>query len=146
MYMYMYMYGMTYTVIHVHYNFPRVTKLGGVAISDGEKEAILNARKEAQCLYQQVGTIMMKTFCFDDPVPIPCNSVIVELPHLLTSTITQIQSVFVGEPEEKLTNTLIIIPSSTPIITMHGVGAIRPSIGLCKLPGKLSYSYEVKRG
>ena len=65
---------------------PRVTKLGGEAISDKEKEAILNARQEAQRLYQQVGSSPYAfTFLFDDPFPIFYPSTALTMLYLLKS-------------------------------------------------------------
>ena len=135
--------------MYTHLPVPRVTKLGGEAISDKEKEAILNARKEAQSLYQQVCSTLhlyiICTFRFNDPFPIPYPSAIPTMLYLLKNTIAQVQNAFVEEPEEKLDSTAIIIPSLTPTIMMRGVGAIQHCRDSCKQLGRSSSSYEVRR-
>ena len=124
-------------IIHTLY-LPRVTKLGGEVISDKEKEAILNARQEAQRLYQQVGSSPYAfTFLLDDPFPILYPSAALTMLYLLKSpSFARVQSAFVGERDGRLGSTPIIIPSLTPIITTHGADAIRHCRGLCKRPGR----------
>ena len=48
----------------------RVTKLGGVSISDEEKETILKARKEAESLYQVAIKLNVDAWCECVGVPV----------------------------------------------------------------------------
>ena len=142
------------TIAHTSTCTPRVTKLGGETISDKEREAILNARKEAQRLYQQVGIYMSIAYstctciycCFDDPFPNPHFSITPAMLYHLRHLITPVQSAFVEEQGGKLDNIPSIILSLTPITMMHGVGAMLHCRGLSRQPGESSSSYEARRG